>query len=413
MKTQKLSGQHDAGRGTRLVAFALVLAASPAASAQPSLAQAVEAAFERHPESRLADARRNLGRAQEARAKQPFAGHPAFNLKYLTDAVGSNDGYREWEGGVELPLWWPGQRSAQHQEAVRTLASANAVARAKRLEVAGEVRERLWELALARSKREDARLAYGSAKELEADIARRVEAGELPRSDLLLARRETLSREDALQQAENRARQAEQHFKNYTGLDEVPPAKAENPTGAARLPASHPDLVLAAADVDRARAHRNRVAAERGAGPNLWLGGKSTRDLSGADYDSSLGVEVTIPLASKAHSAPALAEAESALTEALARQERTRLELQDALAAATLERRRAGDALRAAVRRQALAEESLRLSRRAFELGETDLVRLLRARSDALVAHHDLQARRLEVGRATARLNQILGIIPQ
>lgn len=413
METWNLSTQCGIRRRTRLGALVLLLAASPVALAQVSLADAVAAAFARHPEARLAEARRDLGRALETRASQPLAGDPAVNLKYQTDAIGSGNGYREWEGGVELPLWWPGQRSAQRQEADRTLVSADALAGAKQLEVAGEVRERLWGSALARSAQREAQLAYDSAKVLERDIARRVEAGELPRSDLLLAQKETLGREDDLRQATNRAQQAEQHFKRYTGLDEVPPAESEIPVNSPDLPEQHPTLLLASADADRARALRNRVASERRAGPNLWVGGKSTRDVSGADYDSAIGLEVTIPFGTKAHAAPALAGAEAALTEVLANQDRTRRELQEALATATLEHQRAEEALERAARSQSLADESLRLSRRAFELGETDLVRLLQARSDALAAHHDLEARRLEVGQAVARLNQILGVIPQ
>ena len=414
METRNLSTQRNTGRRrSGLGALLLLLAASPVALAQVSLADAVSAAFARHPEASLAEARRELGQALGTRANQPLAGDPVFNLKYQTDALGSDNGYREWEGGVALPLWWPGQRSTRHREAERTLASADALARAKKLEVAGEVRERLWGLALARSAQKEAQLAYDSAKELERDINRRVEAGELPRSDLLLAKKETLGREDDLRQASNRARQAEELFKRYTGLEEVSAVQAETLTDSLELSEQHPLLNLASIDAERSRAHRDRVATDRRAGSSLWVGGKSTRDLSGGSYDSAVGLEIAIPLGTRAHAAPALAQAEEALTEALARQNRARRELQEALAAARLERQRTEEALERAARRQSLADESLRLSRRAFELGETDLVRLLQARSDALAAHHDLEVRRLEVCQAVARLNQILGVIPR
>jgi outer membrane protein TolC len=367
----------------------------------------------RHPGAQLANAQRDIGRALEMRADQPLAGDPAFNLKYQTDAIGSDNGYREWEGGVELPLWWPGQPAVQRQEGARTLAFADAMERARQLEVAGEVRERLWGLALARSAQAEAQLALDSAQELERDIARRVEAGELPRSDLLLAQKEVLARDDALRQAMTVARQAEQAYRLYTGLDAATFPEPEVAVDASSVPETHPAMHLAAANANRARAHRDRVASERRAGPNLWLGGKSTRDVSGADYDSAIGVEVTVPFGTRAHAAPALAEAEAALTEALAEQQRVRRDLDEALAAAALEHGRAEAAVERAARRQSLADESLRLSRRAFELGESDLVRLLQARTDALAANHDLEARRLEVGRAVARLNQILGVIPQ
>lgn len=396
-------------RCSRLGALLLLAATSPAAMAQVSLDAAVNAAFERHPESRLAQARRDLGQALELQSTQTFAGDAEFNLKYQTDAIGGDNGYREWEGGVNLPLWWPGQRSTQGQEAARTLVSADALSQAKRLEVAGVVRERLWALALERSRRDEAQLAYDSAVELERDIARRVEAGELARADLLLAQKEVIARDDDLRQA----REAEANLTLYTGLTDSPPAAAEALLEDFRLPDQHPALVLSDADAERARAHRDRVAAERSTSPNLWLGGKSTQASAGAGYDASIGIEISVPLSTRAHTAPALAEAEAALTEALAAQARTRHELEEALAAALAAYDRARQALERSDRVQSLAEESLRLSRRAFELGEIDLVRLLQARNDALAAHQNLVIRRKEVGQATARINQALGVLPR
>lgn len=398
-----------AGLGALLLVFASAAPAQP----QLTLADAVTAAYQHHPERDLADAERNYAAALETRAAQPFAADPAFNLKYQTDEIGSGSGYREWEGGVALPLWWPGQKAAQQREAEGVLASADAMGAAKRLDIAAEVRERLWGVALARSGRDEAQLALDSAQQLEQDVARRVEAGELPRSDLLLAQKETVSRRDALQQAANRVQQAERLFQTYTGLDTVPPIQPEAASASSALPADHPRLVLAAAAVEKARAHRDRVAGERRAGPNLWLGGKQTRSTSDADYESSVGIEVSIPLGSKAQAAPALAEAATAYTQAQVEQQRTRLALQEGLDRATLELERTRQSLDRAREQLALADESLGLARRAFELGETDLVRLLQVRSDAIAAHQALEARRLELGQATARFNQALGVLPR
>ncbi|MET0029154.1 MAG: TolC family protein [Candidatus Thiodiazotropha sp.] len=393
--------------------MATLLLVSTATSAQNGLTDAVKAAISLDPLAQQMESRKSLASARETRASQWLAGDPAFNLKYQTDAIGSDLGYQEWEGGVELPLWWPGQRDALAREGEQTRIAAEAFAQSRELDIAGEVRERLWELALARSARQEARLAYDSARELEHDINRRIEGGELPRSDLLLAQKEVVAREDALQQADNRVQQAERRFSRFTGMAVPPPATAEPLAQPGELSDQHPKLQLAAAEVAMARARRDQVQAERFSGTSLWLGGKTTRAASGDDYDSAVGLEVTLPFGSRSQSAPAQAEAETALTQALADQDRTRRELQESIDVATLAYQGSLDALRRSQRKQSLADESLGMSRRAFELGETDLVRLLQARSDAMTAHQELEARRLEVGRATARLNQILGVIPQ
>lgn len=361
----------------------------------------------------MAEAKRNLGEAIGGKADEPFAGAPAVNVKYQTDAIGSGNGYREWEGGVELPLWLPGQRSAHRDEAEATLASADALTRAQRLEIAGEVRERYWQWAFARGNQQEAQLAHASAVDLERDIERRVAAGELPNTDLILAQQEVLSREDALHQAQDLASRAAQRFLQFTGLESLPQVEAEGPAEHPSIEPDHPALLAASAEAEQARAHRDRLVSERRANPSLWLGGKSSRDSSNGTYDSAVGVEITIPFGSMAHSAPAIAEGEAALTEALTSHDLARRDLQEALRGATQEYHSAEQSLARIARRLELADEALRLSRRAFELGETDLVRLLQARTEALLVHHQLETRRLEVGRAVARLNQVVGVLPQ
>jgi outer membrane protein TolC len=381
--------------------------------AAPSLAEMVTAATARNPGIELAQAERGMADALQRKAEQPFADAPSANLKYQTDAIGSDLGYREWEGGVDLPLWLPGQSDQYAREAERGLAVSDSIGDAKRLEIAGEVRERLWAVAIARSEVAQNRSALEVAKGLLHDVQRRVEAGELPRSDRLLAEKERLLREEAVQRASIQATRAERLFNRYTGLDApTEPVRETSPTGIALSP-EHPGLRLAQRRLDQARAHRDRVSGERRRGPNLWLGGKSAKAATGTDYESSIGVELSMPFGSGAHTAPALAEAEAALTQAQVEHSGIRLALEDALTRARLELDRANAALEQTERRRTLAEESLKLSRRAFDLGETDLVRLLQAQADALSARHDYEIRQLEYGQALARLNQALGVIPQ
>ncbi len=391
----------------------LMCASSTAIAAAPSLGEMVSAAIARNPGMELAGAERGIADALQRKAEQPFAGDPSANLKYQTDAIGSDLGYREWEGGIDLPLWLPGQADGYAQEAARTEDVSQAITDTIRLETAGRVRERLWAAAIARSEAEQAQDALNVANRLFEDVQRRVQAGELPRSDRLMAEKELLQREERLQLARNQAVQAERLFTRYTGLDAPTRPPLERPELAAGQGTDHPLLQLAQQRVERARAHRDRVSGERRQGPNLWLGGKTAKVAAGYNYESAVGVELSMPFGTAGHAAPALAEAESALTQAQVEQAATRLDLEDAQTLASLELESATAALTQTARRLALAEESLALSRRAFELGETDLVRLLQAQADALSARHDDQIRQLEHGQAIARLNQALGVIPQ
>lgn len=255
----------------RIMPLVLGLLAAPLLAeplpGQPTLYQLVQAAAERNPGAELADAQRGIGAALQQKADQPLAAAPTVNVKYQTDRLGSDLGYREWEGGVELPLWLPGQADAFAREAEQRQGLSDAMQVARLLEVAGEVRERLWSAALAHSDAEQAGSARDTAQELFNDVRRRVDAGELPRSDALLAEKELLQREDELQQARNRAGQAAALFTRYTGFDAVTDPDSEVPANADAIDPQHPLLNQLHGEVERARLRATGSASNRWADP--------------------------------------------------------------------------------------------------------------------------------------------------
>ena len=109
-----------AQRWLPLGAAALYLIVTGNALADTALPGFVEATFVRHQGRELSQSERDIANALDQKADQPLAADPVFNLKYETDAIGSDLGYREWEGGVELPLWSPGQSREYKREAERT-----------------------------------------------------------------------------------------------------------------------------------------------------------------------------------------------------------------------------------------------------------------------------------------------------
>lgn len=380
--------------------------------AETPLARFIDAAMELRDGEALASARREVGHALQRKSEALFADAPSASVKYQTDQVGSDLGYREWEGGIEMPLWLPGQSDAYSSEARSAYDVSDATVDARRLEMAGEVRARLWQGVIARTEMRQAEAALDLARDLDADVARRVNAGELPRGDRLLAAQELLKREEAATDATRRFEMAAREFRLYTGMDIPVAVDAEIPSGLREVTEAHPRLRLAMSEAGRARAYRNRVDGERAVRPNLWLGAKTARAAIGNDYESAVGIELSIPFGSGAHTGTALAEAEAGLTESELAMKELRLGLENALDASVLELDRLTDTLANTARRRALADERLALNRRAFELGETDLVYLLQAQADALAARHDQELRGLERSQAVARLNQALGVMP-
>ena len=381
-----------------------------------TLAEAVTAAMRVQQQGQRVDALRGEQAAVGRQAAGPLASDPALRAKTLSDALTGDDGAYELEAMVDLPLWMPGQRAARRSIAETLGTQAAALSRYLRWEAAGRVREAAWAAALAQGRLRQAGAALESARALERDIGKRSGAGELARVDLLVAQQETLAREVDLQAAQNEYDRAIHAYVHLTGLPTLPDPLAEIAAPVEdeqALPVDHPLLANSAGAVAQARAERDRVQSGRRGNPILSLGAKQARGARGEESDTAVQLEVSIPFGLASQNAPALARAERAYTERVAEQRLNRLEAEHALHEARLGLLGAADALAVAERRQTLTQAALKLVRRAFDLGESDLTALLQAQERARQSSLDLELRRLEQGRAAARLNQALGVVPE
>ncbi|MCB1874778.1 MAG: TolC family protein [Chromatiales bacterium] len=403
----------------RTLAFAgwvgLVLPANAAVVESPTLTlgEVIDHIVQRRGSDRLVQARLNQADAQSAAADSLLAGAPAISLRYQNDTLGSDDGLQEWETGLELPLWNPGQREARRGLAEGTRSDANAQNQTLRWEIAGQLRDRLWAWELAELRADLAERAVQSALALEADVKKRVELGELPRTDLLLASEETLARRTEHADALAAAQEAATHYQALTGRSELPADRRE--IAAADTPSlsdTHPLLAQGRASVAKARAERDVARSERRENPSLTLGSRHEKPLRGAGYDNSIGITLRLPLGSSAHEAAPLAAAETGVTEAELELAQLHHRLETDLQTAALRLDQGKQTLKLARQAQSLATESLRLARVAFQAGESDLVSLLRARDRALSAERALRERELELNRYVAQLNQAAGVLP-
>jgi outer membrane protein TolC len=389
------------------------IAISQIQAAELNLGEVVELALQRHPEVGLSQSRQAVADRQAERSQSLLAGDAAVQLRYKNDRLGSDNGLDEWGAGVEAPLWLPGQKASYRQLAEGLSAEAQAAQRLLAWRVAGEVREKAWSLRLAQTDRDQAREQLQLAEALEQEVERRRAAGELADADWVLARQETLSREDLLQAAEAKVKRAVQAWRTYTGLAKLPTSLQEQPAKDTAAGETHPRLQNAASHVERRRAERKRARIERRASPLLSLSANHERGSFAVDYDDSLELSLSLPLGSRTQAAPRLAEAEAELTSAEAALALARRELEHEQEQAQLAIQQTAAAIRLAEQRMTITTRGEHLAKRAFELGESDLVALLRARNLAADAALTLERRRIEHQRAIARYNQILGVIPQ
>lgn len=393
-----------------LIATALLFVMIVPPLSATTIADAVRVTLERDPHYPIHLATRAVGEGYRQQAGALLGGDPSLSLLAKSDQLlGTDNGYQEYEAAVSMPLWMPGQRGARQAIGERLDQQAGSELQLRTWEVAGKVLQAAWELRLAKSAQQQAQRQWDSAKTLQRDITRRVQAGELARADRLLAEQETLAREADFEDAVAEVEQAGLTWRSLTGLNELPVDLEQSPVLATTPNPNHPRLIAAMDGVSTAQAMRNDTSKNRRARPVLTVYAKRDRGMRNDPFTNSIGAEVSIPFGSGAHSAPGLAKAEAELTGAqsdLAAVER----------ALSLDQRQSERALqqaerrfKTAARRDTLARSRVKLSRRAFALGETDLYQLLLARQAAADAALELERSKLMIVRATALHNHALG----
>jgi outer membrane protein TolC len=419
LRTPAQPRHRAAPRAATLLALALLALGPWQGAAAVSLGEAVERALTLAEQGQRVDAQRAVGTALRQQARGLLAEQPALRVKLLSDQLTGDQGAYEVEAMLDLPLLLPGQRSARLALADATGAAAEQLRTLLHWEMAGVVRELVWQAALAEGRLRQAEAALAAAEALQATVAKRQAAGELAQLDLLLARQDTLAQQSELAAARTDHAEATAAYRAFTGLSELPVPLTETPAAATTavddtgVPPMHPLLTSLEQGLARARAERGRVSADRRGNPLLSLGVKHARADRFAPEDDALQLELSLPLGLRSASAPALAEAEQGVTAGLAELQQARRELARDIAAASAVAAGAEQQIAAARERLDVTERALNLARRAFDLGEGDLGALLRAEGRAREARLELALRQLARGRASARLNQALGVLPQ
>lgn len=377
-----------------------------------TLPTVIAEALQHDPNGLLTQAYLDEARALDRHASSLIAGNPVVALNYQSDQARTDQGFREWEGSLELPLWHVGQRSASRAVADSAGQAASAAGSVQHLRVAGAVRETLWQLAIARERRSLAEQSLQTARQLEQDVAKRVNAGDLARSDLLLARDETLAKQDDFYLADAELLHAQKRFRLLTGLAQYPTTFAEPLSERNTIDDGHPLLAETRARMEQAQAELRRAEQSSSDNTQLIVGTRRSRDTYNSDPVDSLGIGVRIPLGTKSHNGPRIAAASTAFAQSQARYQSTKRELELQLHEAHHNLETLREQLQLADEQNTLMQESLRLARIAFRSGEIELAQLLRIQSRTFNAERNLAVRTLEVEQAVARYNQAIGVLP-
>lgn len=417
-----------------LLRTALVLVTSGvwAQSAPPSplgsvttLKQAYEAAWSRQPEAQSRAARHDAAIAHRQSANSWTVEPPSLELSIKTDRLQQNQGSREDGAGLTFPLWLPGERTRTGALADAEIRAGASRLRAAQLRSAASARESYWLWQRARGEHELALLRLDNAHKLGADVARRVRAGDLARSDQHQADGAVASADAALAEAVAALATASHQLRALTGITPASKANAAAssvvvseplPDGSAETAAAqtrHPVLAELFDRLELARRSADLASVQTRGNPELSLALTRSRGQGGEPYQQSLTLGLRVPFGSESRSRTKLSGAQAELIEV---EGQLGLEQSRVLAELDSARVRLDSVkaqLKAAEKRAQLARESRSLFQKSYQLGETDLPTRLRIELEAVEAERQATRTRIDLAAAVSALRQALGLLPE
>lgn len=289
---------------------------------QLSLPQLLEQTVEQYPDRLVNDALLQEANALKVRGEGWFAGSAALALDYYDDRVASDRGSRDASALLEFTPWSWGQRSAAQAVAERAERAALTQSSAIRLEVARLLREALWDMALAESRLQQAKINIDVSEKLLSKVRRRVTLGDLPRTDLLLAESDHLQNRSLLTQAEAEVMHSRKTYSVLTQTTRVPAHYQEAMSERGQIDDSHPFLEAINALLARKQASVEFAKTTDTINqPKINIGGRTSRDQRDNSDLQSAGIGVVIPFGHATYDAPEIAAAQLEVSQVIAQRQ--------------------------------------------------------------------------------------------
>lgn len=376
-----------------------------------SLAKVVDLTLEKYPDATWIKSLEEEAAAIGRRGDSWTAGASQAGLRFQEATSGT---LHYIDGTVQVPLWNLGQRDAEQTVAKQAQSNAMSQADAVKLRVAGLIRAALWDMALANLTYEQAKTELTITDQLLAKVQRRVELGDLPRADFLLAQTESLQKRSVVTQAEAELMHARKRYASITQMTKIPKDYQEKLVGLTEVQQSHPALVAINSQIERKQAELNAIKLVGSGQTNVAVGINSDRFTNDprSNQTESFNIGVTVPFGGSAHLAPQVAAVNVELNKLIAEREQMNRDLEQAHHEAehSLEVNRAE--LGIADELKQVAEEHLKMTHLSFSVGEIDLMDLLKIQSRTQQAVLNAKQRAVMLQRDIALYNQAVGVMP-
>jgi len=377
-----------------------------------SLSKVVDLTLEKYPDATWLNSLEEEAAALSLRGDSWTAGASLAGLRFQEATSGT---LHYLDAAVEVPLWNIGQRDAEQRTAKLAESSALSQAEAVKLRVAGLVRGALWNMALAGLSYEQAKIELDITDQLVAKVQRRVELGDLPRADLLLAQSESLQKRSAVTQAEAELMHARKRYTSITQMTKIPGDYQEKLVELTEIQQNHPALMAINSQIERKQAELNAIKLVGSGQTNVAVGINSDRGSNNderSNQTESFNIGVTVPFGGSAHLAPQVAAVNVELNKLIAEREQLSRDLEQAHHEAehNLEVNRVE--LGIANELKQVAEDHFKMTQASFSVGEINLMDLLRIQSRTQQAVLNAKQRSVMLQRDIALYNQAVGVMP-
>ncbi|OAI17279.1 hypothetical protein A1359_06315 [Methylomonas lenta] len=378
-----------------------------------SLAQLLEQTLEKYPDRLINQALMQQADAWQERGDSWLAGSTGVALNYSDDRIANDVGSREASANLEFTIWNWGQRSAAQDVAEKSHVSASKQSAILKLEVARLLRDALWNIALAENRLQQAQINLDISTQLLGKVQRRVELGDLPRADLLLAESDHLQNKSLLTQSEAEVMHSRKSYASLTQTTRIPANYQEQQSTIQTIQPNHPLLEAINAVLEEKQAGIEWSKATDSINqPKVFVGAKSSRDQRGADDMQSTNVGVLIPFGHSTYDAPDIAKAHLELNQALAQSEHLHRLLEKNLHEAEHQLEVNRTELTIARQMKDIAEQHLKMMEISFESGEINLLDLLKIQARSLEAIRNAKEQEVKLQRNIALYNQAVGVLP-
>ncbi len=373
----------------------------------------LEQAMLQSPAYREIAARDQEAKSHEGVGQSWIAGRPSAELDYLDDRSLTNLGQTELTYGVALPLWRLGERDDMQALGENYATQASDWQRQFELDTAGKLRTALADFYKAETLLALEQQATEDARELLRIVEVLFDAGELAALDVMQARNLLLTQQRNELDADAMKVDAERSYAVLTGLAVVPTkAHSETLVMSEEIAPDHPQLQYLQSSIDLQDANVRKAETSAKGSPTLTLGSRRQKANAYADYENALAISVSIPFGGKSFVSAAGSSARRAKVDAEVEYFTALRELNAQLHEVEHQLFTLDQALPLLEEQAALSAAQWEMAKNAFELGETDISRVVIALQLARSSAKEFETLSLQYQRLITESNQIIGVLP-